>query len=604
LVGKPRTTASGMLGHAFAKAVSGDLADRDPFDEMWSAANMEHLRPFDQNLLTTIYNKPYKELKHQAALAGSGIMGLLSMPFGPMGMAAGGFFGAVCGGIVGFCADRRRKRLRIEGSAIAKKRLRSLVRWATERLGEDDENSFKLIEMVTLEFHPLTLIADQSQSARKQLKLLDKWVAEKSVNRQLWAYMDNMLRRWQELSRKEFVRSMTVFQTLTTMYNYTTRALDEQETQLIMHMNRLLEHPSVKSVMTQAQQFPEIQDRNVMESMVFADHVKVRRAAREEQRPGNLADDAARTGAASDDSDDDKPCAANVDGVEAEISKPAARTLKKPFFKSWDDFMDFDAGFKRKMPITLSEFNLVLEKEKEPNTNWDVCVDRKEIRVAKMMIGTGCITLRAWATVPGVRRDVAFYLFHKHEERMRWDKVFTNMCNIGPPQNGSEVLYSFMKLTGVTPRDFLQYRRVRILEDGTIIIVLRSAEHPDCPENKNAIRAESYIGGYVIREEYENGQPVLKLFLMTCSDVKGLIPKWIINFVAPKKPAEWMDSLRKVCMDYQEANPNCDEFLQNYIAPFKEEEPWDYEHPPSEYEEDSPRGALLLPNDEDCKLTL
>lgn len=43
-------------------------------------------------------------------------------------------------------------------------------------------------------------------------------------------------------------------------------------------------------------------------------------------------------------------------------------------------------------------------------------------------------------------------------------------------------------------------------------------------------------------EEYEADRtPVLKLFIMSCSDVKGLIPKWLINFVAPKKPGEWVD---------------------------------------------------------------
>ena len=36
---------------------------------------------------------------------------------------------------------------------------------------------------------------------------------------------------------------------------------------------------------------------------------------------------------------------------------------KKPFFKGWDDFMDFDNGFKHKMPVTQSEFALLLEKD-------------------------------------------------------------------------------------------------------------------------------------------------------------------------------------------------------------------------------------------------
>merc|ERR1711902_427912 len=94
----------------------------------------------------------------------------------------------------------------------------------------------------------------------------------------------------------------------------------------------------------------------------------------------------------------------------------------------------------------------------------------------------------------------------------------------------SDILYSLMKVTGVTPRDFLQFRRARVMDDGSILLVLRSAEHPDFPESKNAIRAESYISGYVLRQAVENGESVLKIFLMSFSDIKGLIPKWIISY--------------------------------------------------------------------------
>ena len=34
----------------------------------------------------------------------------------------------------------------------------------------------------------------------------------------------------------------------------------------------------------------------------------------------------------------------------------------------------------------------------------------------------------------------------------------------------------------------------------------------------------------------ENGKPVLNIFLMSCSDIKGLIPKWIISYMAPRNP--------------------------------------------------------------------
>jgi hypothetical protein len=254
------------------------------------------------------------------------------------------------------------------------------------------------------------------------------------------------------------------------------------------------------------------------------------------------------------------------------------KQLKKPFFKGWDDFMDFDCSFKHKMPITYSEFDLVRQKSVEDLRGWDVCVDRKEIKVAKIQNDTGCITLRAWATVPGVDLMVAFYLFSNHRERVKWDKVFAKMDVIDENVQGSCILYSLMKVPAVTPRDFLQYRRCKILEDGSIEIVLRSAIHPDMPDQKGVIRAESYIAGYVLNQTYEaDGTPILNIFLMSSLDIKGLIPKWIINMTAPRKPQEWVETLRKAAMDYQKQNPDYKTKLEEVLKPYREINAFDYE---------------------------
>ena len=43
------------------------------------------------------------------------------------------------------------------------------------------------------------------------------------------------------------------------------------------------------------------------------------------------------------------------------------------------------------------------------------------------------------------------------------------------------------------------------------------------------IRAESYISGYVLRQEIQNGEKLLKIFLMSSTDTKGYVPKWVVN---------------------------------------------------------------------------
>jgi hypothetical protein len=578
------------------------VASREPLARPSSSlAGPNHLK-FDKDQLKVIYEKPYKQASRQAAFFGAGIVGIMSMPFGPIGMAAGGVFGALCGGGMGYVVDRRTITSKVAESLVAKKRLTSLIRWAISR-SHDEEEIVMLIEHVTLEFKPIADIAAVSKQARKLLRVLESWIAQKGVTRQLWAYMDTLLVQWRHLNRADFLRSMHVFQTLTTMYKFSPRVLDQHELQFLQRMERLLQHESVKAVMSHAQLYPTSGETQVMECMVYYDASR-KRSDSASSRPrspsvgsGSPRDAHVDLEDASDDSDDEiamyagqgsmlAPCQAEPSPSNLSIHSEESlekqtiqvKVLKKPFFRGWADFMDFDLTFKHKMPITLSEFGLLTEKAEESNDGWDVCVDRADIKVSKQQTGEGVITLRAWATVPGVELCAAFYLFHNFEERVKWDKVYETMKLIGQPEKGSDLLYSVIKAPIVTPRDFLQYRRARVMEDGSVLIVLRSAQHPDCPENKSNIRAETFISGYVLRQDWDGDKPILNVFLMSCLDIKGLIPKWIVNSQAPKKPADWVDTLRRAALDYQKSNPNFRTDLQPYMKKFAEENEFDFEY--------------------------
>lgn len=578
-------------GHLASNPVDALLRRRgedvDPFERMWSAAKVSQMRVFDQDQLKAIHAKSANGFKNQGVLFGGFFMSILSLPFGPIGMAAGGLFGAICGGLIGWLVETRRRRLKIKESEFEKNRLRSLVRWATDCFSEDDQ-VLQLIEMVVLEFKPMADIASGSKNARKSLKALDYWICQKPVKRQLLVYVENLLGHWQDLSRADFLRCMLVLQTLAATYQTSARALDEHEKQFVKRIDRLLANSSVKSVMDHAQRFPTKGNLRVMECMVYADITRNKRKTSRSVEDGTkspiLKEDDVSVRSPEGDSDlsdegEDRLsiAASNRDEDEIISAGSVRKVLKKPFFRNWDDFMEFDCTFKHKMPITLSEFELLLHKEKESLKGWDVCVDRKEIKVAKVMLGDAGVTLRAWATVPGVSIFVAFYLFHDFSRRVGWDKVFSTMSLVGDSAQGSDVLYSVLKAPGVTPRDFLQFRRAKMQEDGSILMMLRSAEHPDMPENKNYIRAESYISGYVLRQGYEKGQPVLNIFLMSCSDIKGLVPKWVISYMAPRKPGEWVESLRKACVEYQQSNPDYVERLQEYANLYRDDVPFDYE---------------------------
>mmetsp|Transcript_61779 Transcript_61779/g.147404 ORF Transcript_61779/g.147404 Transcript_61779/m.147404 type:complete len:781 (+) Transcript_61779:90-2432(+) len=578
---------------------------------------------FDKDVLNEIYERPYKLARERGAFVGGGVLGLLSLPFGPIGMAAGGLLGWICGAFIGFMIDRRIIAAKSHESSVQFRRFRSLMRWAHQRVNEadDQEELLTLVETIILEFKPIADVAEGSEAARRMLHLLNKWIARRKVSHALWNYMDMLLLNWKTLSRGQFMKSLIAFQTLSVMYRLCPRALDEQEAAFVDQMHALLGHSSIKLVMEHANMYPTAGDTKVMECMVYADALERQTAVggwsslvmqhspyASERRTGRLPTKSSKDGGLSvaavsideeagleaNNYDDDVMSGESQAAEEAvapndvslQMASQQAPAMSegskqkkppKPFFKGWQDFMDFDVDVKHQMPITFSEFDLLLQKSQESTVGWDVCVERKEIKVCKVQSGEGNITIRAWAKIPDVDINVAFNLFYDNKARVKWDKVFNEMRVLEQKGAGLDIIYCLIRATGVTAREFVQYRRVQAQEDGSILIVMRSADHPGAPPRKDAIRAESYISGYVLRQEYDGDKPVLSVFIMSCCDVKGLIPKWIISYMAPKKPAEWCDSLRAAALEYQKSNPNYKEMLKEQLDSFHAEKTWESE---------------------------
>mmetsp|Transcript_23860 Transcript_23860/g.68633 ORF Transcript_23860/g.68633 Transcript_23860/m.68633 type:complete len:168 (-) Transcript_23860:174-677(-) len=76
--------------------------------------------------------------------------------------------------------------------------------------------------------------------------------------------------------------------------------------------------------------------------------------------------------------------------------------------------------------------------------------------------------------------------------------------------------------------------------------MMRSAEHPSVPEVKGFVRAETLVSGYVIRP-LDGSPDSTSLFILAQTDIKGLIPKALVNATAARAPVMWTDNLRKAC---------------------------------------------------------
>jgi hypothetical protein len=193
-------------------------------------------------------------------------------------------------------------------------------------------------------------------------------------------------------------------------------------------------------------------------------------------------------------------------------------------------------------------FEQLLAIEREPNNEktWRLVVNKPETKCYQRKAENSPICMiKAFCDVNYSAKTVYTAIWNT-DIRRQWDAVF-NEFRLIDTQPFYEVLYYMIKTPfGITKRDWLQ-RRIEIHdfpEPNTIILHFISMEHPLMPPKKGIIRAETLISGYIIRPTGEN---TCKVMIVSQNDIKGLIPKAIVNSVASKAPADWVNSMNKGC---------------------------------------------------------
>jgi hypothetical protein len=80
---------------------------------------------------------------------------------------------------------------------------------------------------------------------------------------------------------------------------------------------------------------------------------------------------------------------------------------------------------------------------------------------------------------------------------------------------------------------------------GAISIHFKSVENPKCPPKPKYVRAETVITGYIMEEEVINGQVCTNFTLISENDLKGNLPKKLVNMAAAKETLVWINNLIK-----------------------------------------------------------
>eukprot|EP00357_Protocruzia_adherens_P011534 CAMPEP_0115010872 /NCGR_PEP_ID=MMETSP0216-20121206/23608_1 /TAXON_ID=223996 /ORGANISM="Protocruzia adherens, Strain Boccale" /LENGTH=833 /DNA_ID=CAMNT_0002379237 /DNA_START=127 /DNA_END=2628 /DNA_ORIENTATION=+ len=198
-----------------------------------------------------------------------------------------------------------------------------------------------------------------------------------------------------------------------------------------------------------------------------------------------------------------------------------------------------------------SRFDRLLTLEAEDISEWDRTFRSKFIRIYKKKSQDAAMNIiKAFVELENIPGDIIYEAIYDSDFRRQWDKMWLVMetCR-QEPELDAELIRCIIKAPiGVSNREFLQRRRMLINEpeERMSMIHMESVELPEYPTARRCVRAHTFISGYVIRQVSDN--PIkTTVTIISQLDLKGLLPKTLVNMASAKAPADWTKALVKGC---------------------------------------------------------
>lgn len=188
----------------------------------------------------------------------------------------------------------------------------------------------------------------------------------------------------------------------------------------------------------------------------------------------------------------------------------------------------------------------------EDTSKWENVVSDKNINCYKKAVeGQSSMVVKCVSEIEGFSSSEIFNAIYDLKLRMSWDKVFREFKVVRKAQNIDdmeipEILYMSLEspVFFIKNRDWVQQRKAwkKTPNENTFILHFKSVELDDVPETSKCVRAHTYISGYFVTKISENKS---LLIIIAMNDIKGSIPKWLVNRESAKAPKKWVENLKK-----------------------------------------------------------
>jgi len=223
-----------------------------------------------------------------------------------------------------------------------------------------------------------------------------------------------------------------------------------------------------------------------------------------------------------------------------------------------------NASMEERISIIEQTISGFIDEVNTPDPTWELCFEREAVKVWRMKDdNSGVYKIKFIGKIPHPQVTVLKVLFD-HNLRKTWDSVIEDIVEGDELSNGSKVLYIATRspVWGIAPRDFVHIRSERDPPEhsktsGKVILDI-STVHDESPDRANDgyVRAHTYVSGglfetlMVPNMKTKELNETVKYTMVTQADVKGIIPKMIVNSVSSSATAAWFDSLTKACENY------------------------------------------------------
>ncbi|KAL9974023.1 hypothetical protein ACROYT_G020552 [Oculina patagonica] len=179
---------------------------------------------------------------------------------------------------------------------------------------------------------------------------------------------------------------------------------------------------------------------------------------------------------------------------------------------------------------------------------WNLQYDKQDTKVySKTKEGSTVRLIKVVTNFKDVSPSLMYDVLHDGDYRRSWDDNMLECFEICQLDRCNDIGYYSIKCPSpMKNRDFVTQRSWNWEEDN-FIIFNHTVHHKDVPLKKGLIRGNSVLSGYYVQRKGDG----CSLTYVSQVDLKGNIPKWLVNKASTKIAPKVILKVHKAALGYQ-----------------------------------------------------